>query len=398
MKKRERISSRRLLLSSVMLAACGTVQAASFGTYSVNPTDTDGQVVPGFYPNVEFDVGYDDNVLREENNTQSSTFYLLKPEAQWIGAYGKHLLRFGYQGEFARYANTDAENYNDHFLGADATLDLTQKLNINAGAAYRWGHENRGLASAVFPKPNRWQEWAAKVEALYGRRTATAQIGASYEHRDRIFTNNGQFTRDFDSDQITLIGFYNLGPKTQLLVEPSYTDINYPNSDLDNDVRKILAGVTWSATAKTTGKLKVGHYNKDFADPALADASGLAVDVEVVWEPKTYSTVVLKVSRDAIDSAIGLGSSNYEASAASVDWTHDLTELTQLQVGLGYENDEYDTGREDDYLDAYIGISRAISRRVTVGARYDYGQRDSSDVGNDYDDNRITLGVKTTFD
>lgn len=399
MKKRERISPAVIALTGCVLAASGASHGASFGTYSVTPTDDDGQVVPGFYPNVELDVGYDDNILRTENNEESTTLALLKPELQWIGVTGKHLVRFGYEGEYARHFSASDEDYMDHFVGADITLDLTQKFNVNAGVSYRQGHENRGIAGVANTgiKPNEWDQWAAGVEAVYGRRIATAQIGLAYEHRDREYTNNGQLTRDNVADKVELTGYYNLGPKTQLLIQPSYTQFDYPNSLQDNDVTKVLVGVTWNATAKTTGKLLVGRYEKNFDNAAFQDQSGASWDVEVTWEPKTYSTVLFKLGRDTNDSTV-TGSSSFESTSASIDWTHDLTDLTQLQAGVAYENDDYDVVREDDFFQGYVGISRSITRNFTVGARYDYGQRDSSVAGNDYDFNRITVGIKTTFD
>lgn len=399
MKSKGCLSPRRILLSVVVSAMCSAAQAESYGTYSITPTDNDGRVVPGFYPNVEFDIGHDDNVLRTETNKQSSTVALLKPELQWIGVIRKHLVRVGYQGEYSRYFDASSEDYKDHFLGADVTLDLTPKFNLNAGAAYRIGHENRGAAGVlnIASEPNRWKEWSTKVEALYGRRIATAQVGVSYEHRDREFTNNAQGVRDFDGNILTLVGYYNLGPKTQLLIEPSFADFSYPNSIQDNKVRKLLAGVTWTATAKTTGKFKIGRYEKDFDSVTLGDASGASLDMEVIWEPKTYSQVVIKASRDTNDSIVG-GSASYESSVFSVDWNHDLTDLTQMQLGVSYENDEYDVAREDDFYDAYLGVSYSLTRDFTVGARYDYSRRDSSVPGNDYRDNLLTLGIKTTFD
>lgn len=397
--KKERISPRGLVWLSVAFALSGSAFAESYGTYSVNPTDTDGRVVPGFYPNVELDLGYDDNVLRTQSNKQSSMLVTIKPELQWIGAIRKHLVRIGYQGEYTNYFDQTNDNYRDHFLGGDVTLDLTPKFNVRGGLAYRREHEGRGIAGALNTgaRPNRWNQVSGIVEAIYGRREATAQIAASYEYQTRDFTNNGQSIRDFDANIFTLTGYYNLGPKTQLLVEPSLATFTYPNSVQDNDVRKLLVGVTWNATAKTTGVVKVGHYNKDFDAAGVGDQSGLSVDLEVVWEPKTYSTVVFKASRDTNDSVVG-GSNSFEATALSVDWEHELTSLTQLQAGASYEQDEYDVGREDDFVSAYLGVSRSVTRNLEVGVRYDFGSRDSTVAGNDYNNNRFTLGVRTTFD
>lgn len=409
--KRERTSLRALLLAAVALTLASASQADFSGTDLINPIDagtgtaspldSGTPLVPGFYPNVELDYGYDDNVKRAESNTRDSTFAHLMPDLRWVGAFGKHVVRVGYLGGYAKYFDEPDENYMDHYLGADVKLDLTQKLDVNAGVGFRRGHETRFQTTGNDgADPNVWNQWNAKLEAIYGRRIATAQIGAAYEHTDRKYKNNGQDIRDYVGDVITLTGYYNLGPRTQLLVEPSYGTYEYLKTDQDNDVVKILAGVVWTATAKTTGKARIGAYNKDFdIEKALQkDTSGTWVDLEVVWEPKTYSTVVLRARRDTKDAALGTGGS-YESTLLSAAWEHELTETTELQLGLSYQSDNYvEVNRDDDFIGAYIGISRAITRNITVGARYDFTQRDSSVINNDFDNNMITVGLRTTFE
>jgi hypothetical protein len=390
---------RTSLLSGAMLALFGAAQATD-GNYLVNPQDADGRALPGFYPNVELDFGYDDNVRRTEKNTDSSTFTKLKPEVQWVGVFGKHLVRFGYQGDYAKFFDEPRENYYDHFVGADVTLDLTPKFTLNGGAAYRHEHEDRGSAAGGNGRgPNTWEQWSGKIEGLYGRRIATMQIGAGYERHDREYTNNNQGFRDNVADILTLVAYYNLGPRTRLLIEPSVTQYDYSNSNSDNTYRKILAGVAWDATAKTTGEVKLGYYDKDFDSGSLEDSDGFSIDASVQWRPKTYSIWEFRVSQDAYDSDIaGSSASAYEQTTFAADWEHDLTSFTQLQAGASYEVDDYDDGREDDYLSAYLGLSYALTRSITVGARYDFSQRDSSEPNNDFDDNVFTIGFKTTLD
>jgi hypothetical protein len=386
--------------AAVALGVSATATAQTLGTYTINPTKVDDQVVPGFYANVELDLVYDDNILLTDDAVTpsiDSMIFEARPELQWVGTLGKHMARFGYQGYYAWHEARSTSNFDDHYVGGDVTLDLTQKLNVNLTADYREEHEVRtAVALPLGAGPNLWEQWAVAGQVVYGRRVAKAQVALKGEYWERDYTNNGQSFRDYDADALTLTLFYNLGPKTQLLIEPSYTDYVYPNSAQDNDVVRMLAGVTWEATAKTTGEFKIGWHEKEF-DIGPTD-SGLSLESRIVWKPKSYSTVTGALSRYVYDSAVGGGSLSYEATVANLDWEHDLTALTQFQAGLRYESDSYDTGRDDDLFDAYLGVSYALKRWMTIGARYDYAQRDSSDAGNDYTDNRFMIGVKATYD
>lgn len=395
---------RVLALGSVIFS--GASLAAN--DYAVKPADSDGYFIPGFYPNIEVGLGYDDNVLRTDSNRESSAYLQIKPELQWVGAIRTHSVRLGYQGDYTNYFSVSDDNYRDHAVVADVILDLSKKFDLKVGGYFKKEHEGRAQAGALNTgaEPNEFDEYGFYTEAVYGRRIANAQIGAKFDHVDREYTNNlgtggatGQEVRDYDQDKLTLVAYYSLGPRTQLLIEPSIADVSYPNSNQDNTITKFLVGITWEATAKTTGKIKVGRYEKDYDDAALDDASGMSAEGSVVWSPKTYSRFQFKLARDGFDSNIGGVSSNYDSTLASVDWKHDLTGLNQLQAGLSLENDDYDSSpREDDTFTAYVGLSRAVTRTVTVGLRYDREQRDSSIAGLDYEDNRISLGMKTTFD
>lgn len=395
----DRFSLRPLtMVGTALLISSAVVAAPMSGTYSSPAKDEEGLLVPGFYPNVEVDLMYDDNVLRTQAATRGSMIGKIKPQLLWTGKLdGATEVNLGYQGEYANYFDEPTEDYDDHMFGGDITFQMSQLLSLSLGANYRFAHETRDASTSILgASPNEWEQWAIAGEAIYGRRTQTMQIGARVEHADRSFTNNAQSVRDYESDSLTLAVYYNLGPRTQLLVEPSVTEFTYPNSAQDNSVQKILAGVTWTATAKTTGKFKIGYEQKDFDSAAFADESGLSLDTEIIWLPKTYSRVTFRASRSLADSSLA-GTSSYATSKTSADWAHDLTALTQLQVGAAYLEDDYGVLRKDETYNVYVGLSHALKRWLTVGARYDFTTRDSSAVGADYDSNVFTLGLKTTF-
>lgn len=392
----ERVSFTLAAVLVLGLGAGGVAEAQSLNTYNINNSDAPEKEVPGFYPALEMDLVYDDNIQRSENNKIDSMIMEIRPELQWIAALGKHRLRLGYQGYYGLFQAASSENFDDHYLGADVALDLTPKLNLGFTTDFRREHEARSVAiGPIGTSPNRWEQWAVASEVVYGRRIAKAQVALKAVHRDREYLNNNQDFRNYQADEFTATFFYNLGPKTQLLVEPSITQFNYTTTGAtqDNDLKRILVGVTWDATAKTTGSFKIGQHDKRF-DNGIGDTNGLSVEAEVVWKPKTYSTVTAALSRNAYDSALGGGSQSFEAVLAKLNWVHELTRLVELDTGISYEQDDYDVGRQDDLIDAHIGLSYAVKRSLTVGVRYDFQRRDSSVAGAGFDDNRIAIGFK----
>lgn len=406
-KKGNRLRLSTAATVAAVLLASTAAQSATIGTYSVNPTSDDGLAIPGFYPNARVDLIYDDNLLRSDTDKLDSFALRLAPEALWVQTRGKHLFRVGYQGEYAWHEASSNEDYYDHFLGTDANLDLGPKLDLNLLASYRLDHEPRGGAGTInlAPEPNRWDEWIAAATVVYGRRIAKAQVTGAVEYRNRDYTNNAQFPRDHDDLESTLTVYYNLGSKTHIVLEPSYVDMSYPNSDRDNKVARFLAGLTWSFTAKTMGEVKVGWVDKEYDQPIYPDNSGLGIDASVTWRPKSYSVVTVAASRDIYDSNAGFDTqagaltTSFEALLFTLDWEHGLTRLTDLQTGLSYENDDFDTGRDDTLWGLYLGLTHQLRRSVEISARYEFSARDTSEpTVSDFEDNRLVLGLQTSFE
>lgn len=400
---------RKYLGASLAVLCVLAGKSMAVGPYTVGKQGASS--VPGFYGQVEVDVAYDDNILRVDDIPANKPFKidsvigLLKPQAAWVGVLRKHRVTAGYNGEYALYEARSKENYKDHWLGADIAMDLTPRFNLFGDVNYQRQHESRGSTASnnQSPNPNIWDQRAVGLEGVYGRRSAQMQIGLRTEYSDRDYTNNNQSDRDTGIWRNTMTAYYNIGPKTQLVVEPSYETTKYQNQPAapgglyqDSDKFKILGGVRWEATAKTTGEVKVGWSDKDYEDNRLADNSGLAIDANVTWQPKTYSTVGLNVSRDIEDASNGT-SNSYEHLSIGLNWRHALSNRMLMKTGVNLSKDDYDSGLTDKYYDFSIGIDYDLSRALTLGASYSYENQNSDTPNSDYSANVLNLGLTATF-
>ncbi len=388
----------------VMLLSClGVSQAETYAdTYARESGG--GRPVPGFYGSIEANLVSDENIRRTDSDEQFSLVPMIKPDLSWVAVERKHVFRLGYQGTYARFLSNHFEDFDDTTLYGDAFLSHSKKLRTAFGAAFRRGHDERGASGIIdiFQRPNIWNQWSFKAEGLYGRKIAKAQAGLRWEADRRRYLNNNQDFRDYNDWRLTGLFVYNLGSKTQLFFEPSYEKRNYLSSfdnvtdDLDNSTMRYLLGVSWELTAKTTGVFKAGYYNRDYDGDIYEDGDGLALSADITWQPKTYSKVNLILSRD-INDATQTVATNYVSTLAKLSWEHQLPRFKTLEIGVSYQNDEYNALRDDDIYNVNIGFSQSLSRRLSVGIRYDYDNRDSNLIGNNYKDNRITLGVRYVF-
>ncbi|MBA1332098.1 hypothetical protein QQ73_13570, partial [Candidatus Endoriftia persephone str. Guaymas] len=198
--------------------------------------------------------------------------------------------------------------------------------------------------------------------------------------------------------------YYRVAPKTRMLFEIDLTDYNYQNNDASSNNQssqqyQYLAGVTWEATAKTTGIFKIGYRNKNYDNKNLADLSGLAIWLDGAWKPNTYTKITFGASQDTQESAQS-SSSGYVRRYLKTGLSHAITPRTKITAKLKYGNDEFNdnSNRKDDRLNASLSVEHSLLRWLDVSIAYRHEKRDSSLDIYDFSANIFMLTVSTRFD
>ena len=206
-----------------------------------------------------------------------------------------------------------------------------------------------------------------------------------------------------DRDIATVSGrvFYNLGPKTSALLELTQKNIDYVTDGTntrDSTERYVHIGARWEATAKTTGELKFGTYDKDFDSPNRPDVDGTSLAANITWSPRTYSSVTLTALTRPNETSTG--DDSYTSNYYTLAWQHGLNDKLSLNANVFSGTDDYDgvnSTRKDDLLNYGVGVSYAFKRWLSVGLNYDYSKRDSTDAASDYEANIYTLSVSLSL-
>jgi len=148
---------------------------------------------------------------------------------------------------------------------------------------------------------------------------------------------------------------------------------------------RYLAGVTWDATAATSGTVKAGRLEKRF-DSGRPTFKGTSWEGMVTWMPRSYSKFDFYSSRSTNEST-GLG--NFILTDASgVVWTHGWNSLFSTAANARIQKDKYKGfDREDDITSFGLKANYKFRRWLTLGAEYQYTNRDSNIQINEYDKN-----------
>lgn len=387
--------SKKLHISLLALA----VSAASSSVLALEAASIKLADGLEFTPTLQVSERYDDNFREVERNEESSWITTIAPTFS-LGAEGrKSAYKLSYTAVSDTFHSSHKDNNTDHHLTADAgfEFDARNRLKLNAGY-----HDIEETASVDQNVENDMYN-TKNVGGVYtfGAQSARAQIdfGANYE--ELRYTNSNGLNADKERDTTALRStfYYRIAPKTKALLEGRYTDYDYTNTvgrRKNSDNTGLLAGLTWEATAKTTGTAKFGREKKDFDDSRISEKSTGMWEVGATWEPRTYSRFNLNTRRgfdEGEDNA-----STIKTQSTTLSWEHDWAERLTSNVSYTRSDREYQDITREDKLDTFgIGLTYEMRRWLDVGIGYKYAENDSDAINESYERNIYALTLNASL-
>ena len=398
----------RKFSKSTLAAAISTVLCAN--AWAVEPQSIKISDGLKFTPTLKVEERYDDNIYAIENNVQSSWVNVITPEfvLSTEGRNSAYALTYSLNNE--NYASSHSDDHTDHHVDLDAAFqfDARNLLKLNAGydkvediANDNFEDYNNDL---LVPQGNEGEP--AKYTTTnfggvytYGAKTALTQLelGANYE--ELRYQNSGDFNEDLERNTVPLraTAFYRVAPKTRLLLEGIYEDYDYINNNAsDGDRQALLAGVTWEATAKTTGTIKIGAEERSYDKSVYEDESGASWEAGVKWAPRTYSTFDLTSRQRFAPGDNGAGTIDSQTTALT--WNHHWLERLRSDVSYSYTDNDYKgTDQQEDIDIVGVGLTYEMRRWLDIGIGYKYATSDSNYPGSSYDRNIYAINFKASL-
>jgi len=363
-------------------------------------------------PSLSLDTKYDDNITQTlDADKIHSVVTVIAPGVQAVADNGEQRYTLGYQLLGGSYASSHVDDYADNRFNAGFDWSLNHRNKLELSAEYFDGHEDRGSNdfSDGSAAPDELTEETLAATYTYGNESSKGRLVANIQNFDREYTNNRDLTegRDRKDLKVSATFYWRVAGKTDLLVEASKTDIDYVNDPasvangfdtLDSDLKKLLVGVTWEATAKTSGTVKVGQATKSFDDADRQEASNTSWEANVQWAPKTYSVLAFNTARRADESS---GDGNYiDAEDYGVSWSHEWGNKITSNAYYSITDEDYAddaSGRQDDLTNYGVRVDYEMRRWLSLGLSASYSDRDSNDASNNYERNITALHLQLSL-
>ena len=366
------------------------------------PYNTDSGIA--ITPMINAGYKYDDNILSQADNTQSSGIFIFAPSVSFSVEDGINSHKFNVNVESGSFIDSKDDNYVTGGLTYQSHLEATASSRFDVNLEANWQVEPRGTGITeglgnLVDEPLLYDEQLAEISYEYGRLSSGARIAFDGFYYQKNYSNFEIFTqtRSFDSASIGSTFFYTTNSRTNAFIELKAEVINYDafvTVSRDSDVYSGLVGVTWEATALTSGTFKIGQQRKNFTDSLRENFEGISWDASIKWQPLTYTTLSVNTSRNTRDP--DLVGDYINESIYGVNWEHHWNEKLSTTLAYNFTDEDYSGVNRIDETSIFLAnLTYAFRRWVDIAVYFDVTDKKSTA---DYIvfDKRV-VGVDFTF-
>jgi len=364
-----------------------------------------------FFPSLEVDVEYGDNIFATQTGGQSDVLTRIRPEFALKSDWNNHELNLKAVPEVIRYYRFTDDSVENYDFSADGRIDVLRALKVDLDVSYALGNEDRGdpnaVASASSPtetkttKAHVGMEWKPAWVSLSIDGDFTDSDFKDVTNRDASITNNDD--RDRDKKEITVRLGREYLPDTEMFVKASYNIINYNDGvddaglNRDSDGYEIVVGTDLDFTGIVTGNVFGGYISQGSDDATLEDIAGPTVGASVNWAATPLMSVNGTVTRSIQETTTG-NSPGFFSSLASVKVDYEiLRQLTASAKVKGSVQDYESIARRDKVLDFDIGAEYLFNRNFSAKVKYAFKRKTSDAVGLAYTQNTVLLSGRAQF-
>ena len=377
-----------LIIAAALATGAGTAAAVDPMPLNEGPVE--------FIPTLKVSQGYDTNVDQApDGERESSNVTKIAPTFLFRAQERANRYRLRYTPTFQRYSHESDDNRINHRARASSRMVLDGRNRVNLGASF-------SRVQATLTDTNRANDEdtgninnKTNVDGtyLFGARGAKGQLelDAGYEwnrYSNHLTSGSNNQSKEYNSPRVGATFYWRVAPKTQVLVGGQYAKYNYrwSESTIDSKNMSGYVGARWSATAKTTGSVRVGRSEKNFDNAGIDDETITSWEANVTWRPASYSTVRLSTENTFDEGSETdtdeLRESTIEQATYSLRWTYDWDPQISSNVGYRFQDKKYkggeSAGRKDEINTVTVGVTYSFRRWLDFGIETEFKDNHST--------------------
>lgn len=401
-------------VSTVGLPAASNTTSSFVDASIVRDSNIDQplDILNDFYPSIDVNINQHDNVRRRSDLQEEDTKITANPGLAYRTNFGRHQFYAAYSGVFTFHDELDQEDADSHIVNSQLGLDISNRWDLNLfGSLARTFEERSTSGTRTFNRfivgadegPDEVSSNSYGFDLIYGRNTSRLIATLGYDHNQAAYTNNFQGdinflgNRDRESDSWHIDVSYQVASRTAVFGRYQYTETEYDRefNNLDNEKQEYLVGLRWKATNSLSGAIGIGTLVSDFIDSNRQNYDGEKYYVNLNYAFSPFSNLQLGAARN-IEEPGDIDSDFYISDILGLNFNHSLSHSLSFNAYAKWLDDDYNTDREDEFFDWGLGLDYIYRPWLTIGIHYADIERESTELGFDYDDSYI--GIRFSSD
>ena len=358
---------------------------------------------------------YDSNIFATRKNEVEDNILVFSPGLKVKSLWQRHKLDLDLGGAFGRYSSHDDEDYDDYWANLDGRFDFTDKSNIFGGLGYSNEHEDRGSPEDEQSgnEPTTFESIRAHAGVSHSWDKTSLRLGGTHEALD--FDDAGLLMNKDRNRDITGVGArlsYQFHPQYSVYGQGIWDQRDYDKRADDNgfqrdsDGYRADIGVLATLSNRLKGGVYFGYLRQDYDDSRFSSVNAADFGGSLNWRVTPRSALSVELERSLEETTLA-GSSGYLYTSLSGSVRHKFTPRMNINAGVSVAEADYqETGRNDEYYSAQLGLRYYITPRWYLSAKYRVFVRNSDnreDVNNpanpqeleDYGRNQFFLTLGT---
>jgi hypothetical protein len=401
-------------ISLVGMGLAGSLCAQSL--YDLAPDDTETDSLPLTWT-AGANVGYDDNPVPFSGNDDSALYGQAYVGAAFLTNTPQSTMSFGAQvGVIHYFDNLDfgTTEVDDTSFTASAYLNWTHRVSERL----RFVSRNR-VNYELEPDYSTGFQSSRQIGNYFTYSTDNA-IGYRWSERLATYTGirfDGITYDDFaNADRSTWTLYndfrYQLSERTVATLSYRYSETTGDGQVSDSTNHYILAGLEHRFSSTTTGIIRAGVQLRDVDGGSNGSSPYLEASLRSQVTQQFGLRAYARYGTEDYGRSLsdGINTTVYSGTESlRVGFTADyqVSQALGLIAGVNYAMQSYQDptyfagtlipDSDEDLLNAFVGFNLNMTDNLVFNGRYNFETLGSDVSGRDYDRNRFSLGVSTTF-
>jgi hypothetical protein len=364
---------------------------------------------------------WNDNIFYEATNTQSDYISKVTPSIlfSYAGQTADNYFTAGYSADLVYYSDFSDNNYTGHFPFITAGKKTPSGFYFRASDYYvntadpYGGFNTYGIGENT----KRWHnDFDVALGYEFAGKFAIEPLYRNFLLRYDLDKDQWQ---DLNENRIGLTFLYGLTPKTHLLVQYRYSDVEFDkqdegilgwnsNTSRDTTVNDFFIGARFTPGGKLSGEIKLGFgdnsYKNDFDKygNAYQDISTWVAETDLVYQMTAKTRMTFLLSRQLRSAPDDRDASAYTDTTFGYKLYQRLVNRLALDLKLAWTNDDFDVYpgvQEKTYniFTIYPELIYDINKWFTASVGYRWESKDTSAgyEASEYDQN--VIGFRIVF-